>query len=490
MSESIRKKTLSGFIWSGSETFLNQGFGFIQGVILARLLMPSDFGLIAMAGVFNALAKTLVDSGFSTALIRKKERSEIDYSTVFDVNIVMSAIMALLLCACSGLIASFYNEPLIAKIVCLNALLIFLGSFTAVQSTRLMANMEFKKRSKINMVIIVTNGLLAIGMAYCGLGVWSLIYPYFITFILSVFLYWYYQRWFPGFRFSILSFKELFGFGSKLLASSLLDVLYNNIYPLVIGKKYTSSDLAFYSKGNTFAKLPSVTITNVLALVTLPVLSDIQNEDERLQVSYRKFISLSAFVVFPLLIGMAAVARPMVILLITEKWEECIIYLQILCFSLMWYPVHALNLNLLKVKGRSDLFLRLEIIKKIMGLIILFVTLPMGIVYMCIGSVVSSFVSLFLNTYYTGKLIHVGFREQMKDVMPSLFYSISMGVTVWLVIQLFHSIWLQLFCGIFVGGLFYYCIAKLFHSKDLIFFLEIYNSNIKGRIIHSKKQKG
>ena len=180
--------------------------------------------------------------------------------------------MAFLLCACSGLIASFYNEPLIAKIVCLNALLIFLGSFTAVQSTRLMANMEFKKRSKINMVIIVTNGLLAIGMAYCGLGVWSLIYPYFITFILSVFLYWYYQRWFPGFRFSILSFKELFGFGSKLLASSLLDVLYNNIYPLVIGKKYTSSDLAFYSKGDTFARLPSVTITNVLALVTLPVL--------------------------------------------------------------------------------------------------------------------------------------------------------------------------------------------------------------------------
>ncbi len=487
MSESIRKKTLSGFIWSGSETFLNQGFGFIQGVILARLLMPSDFGLIAMAGVFNTLARTLVDSGFSTALIRKKERSEIDYSTVFDVNIVMSAIMALLLCACSGLIASFYNEPLITKIVCLNALLIFLGSFTAVQSTRLMANMEFKKRSKINMVIIVTNGLLAIGMAYCGLGVWSLIYPYFITFILSVFLYWYYQRWFPGFRFSILSFKELFGFGSKLLASSLLDVLYNNIYPLVIGKKYTSSDLAFYSKGNTFAKLPSVTITNVLALVTLPVLSDIQNEDERLQVSYRRFISLSAFVVFPLLVGMAAVARPMVILLITEKWEDCIIYLQILCFSLMWYPVHALNLNLLKVKGRSDLFLRLEVIKKIMGLAILFVTLPMGIVYMCIGSVVSSYLSLFLNTYYTGKLIHVGFVKQMKDVMPSMIYSFSMGVLVWLVVHNIHSyLSFQLICGFLVGVGYYFCIAKLFRSKDLEFLFEIFNEKIKTKR-HQKK---
>lgn len=484
MSESIRKKTLSGFIWSGSETFVNQLFGFVQGVILARLLMPSDFGLIAMAGVFNALARTLADSGFSTALIRKKDRTGLDYSTVFDVNIVVSLVLALLLCACSGLIASFYNEPLIAKIVCLNALLIFLGSFTAVQSTRLMANMEFKKRSKINMIITVANGLLAIGMAYCGLGVWSLIYPYFITFILSVFLYWYYQRWFPGFRFSILSFKELFGFGSKLLASSLLDVLYNNIYPLVIGKKYTSSDLAFYSKGDTFARLPSVTITNVLALVTLPVLSDIQNEDERLQVSYRKFISLSAFVVFPLLIGMAAVARPMVILLITEKWEECIIYLQILCFSLMWYPIHALNLNLLKVKGRSDLFLRLEVIKKIMGLVILFITLPMGIVYMCIGSVISSFVCLFLNTYYTGKLIHVGFYEQMKDVMPSLFYSISMGIIVWLVTQIFHPIWLQLICGFLVGVGYYFCIAKMLKSKDLEFLFVIYNENIKTKFSH------
>ena len=484
MRGSIRKNTLSGLIWSGSETFVNQLFAFIQGVILARLLMPSDFGLIAMAGVFNALARTLADSGFSTALIRKKDRTGLDYSTVFDVNIVISLVLALLLCACSGLIASFYNEPLIAKIVCLNALLIFLGSFTAVQSTRLMANMEFKKQSKINMIITVANGLLAIGMAYCGLGVWSLIYPYFITFILSVFLYWYYQRWFPGFRFSILSFKELFGFGSKLLASSLLNVLYSNIYPLVIGKKYTSSDLAFYSKGSTFANLPSVTITNVLALVTLPVLSDIQNEDERLQVSYRKFISLSAFVVFPLLIGMAAVARPMVILLITEKWEECIIYLQILCFSLMWYPIHALNLNLLKVKGRSDLFLRLEIIKKIMGLLILFVTLPMGIVYMCIGSVISSFVSLFLNTYYTGKLIHVGFYEQMKDVMPSLFYSISMGIIVWLVTQIFHPIWLQLICGFLVGVGYYFCIAKMLKSKDLEFLFEIYNENIKTKFSH------
>lgn len=481
MSGAIRNKILSGLIWSGSESFINQFFGFIQGVILARLLMPSDFGLIAMAGVFNALARTMADSGFSTALIRKKERTDLDYSTVFDVNVVISLVLALLLCACSNQIASFYNEPLISEIVCLNALLIFLSSFTNVQSTRLMANMEFKKRSKINMIITIANGLLAIGMAYCGLGVWSLIYPYFITFVISLFLYWYYQRWFPGFRFSLVSFKELFGFGSKLLASSLLDVIYNNLYPLVIGRKYTSSDLAFYSKGDTFARLPSVTITNVLALVTLPVLSDIQNEDERLQVSYRKFISLSAFVVFPLLIGMAAVARPMVILLITNKWEQCIVYLQILCFSLMWYPIHALNLNLLKVKGRSDLFLRLEIIKKIMGLVILFVTLPMGIIYMCIGGVVSSFISLFLNTYYTGKLIRVGFYEQMKDVLPSLVYSISMGVIVWFLTQIFHPIWLQLLCGIVVGAGYYFCLAKMFHSKDLKLLFEIYDENIKTR---------
>lgn len=470
LQSQLQQKTVWGMLWGFMEKFSMQLVTFLVGVILARLLSPSDYGLIAMTTIFVAISGTIVDSGFSSALIRKKERSKIDYSTVFDINVVLSIIVGGALCIVSPFIASFYNEPLLTDILILNGLYIFAGSFISVQGVRLQAELRFKERGIVNIIDSLTNGIIAIIFAFCGFGVWSLVLPRFFTIISGGLLYWHFMHWFPGIKFSKKSAKEMFSFGSKLLVSSLLDTVYNNLYSIVIGKKFSASDLGYYSKATSFSNLPSMTITGVLSNVAYPVLSTVQDENERLKSIYRKLIRLSAFVVFPIMIGLAVLAKPFIIVLITEKWECAIIYLQVLCLALMWYPIHALNLNLLQVKGRSDLFLKLEFIKKGLGLLILFLTIPLGILYMCIGLVVHSLIALVINTYYTGKLINLGFIIQVKDLLPSLFYSLLMGGFLYFFSVIFsQSYLLILLLGTVLGLAFYIIISYIFKSSELVY---------------------
>lgn len=483
MADSLGKRTLSGLVWSFLETFALNAFGFVQGVILARLLMPSDYGLIAMTGVFFSVSYSLIDSGFTNALIRKKERTEVDYSTVYVTNVVLSFVLSVILYSCSSLIANFYHEPLLEKIVGVNALLMFLGSFVAVQGTKLTIQLNFKAKSVINVIATTITGIVSIVMAYMGYGVWSLIYPNFVSLLLRAIIYWYYQRWFPGWRFSWKVYKEYFSYGSRLLLSGLLNTLYGNIYPIVIGRYYSSTSLGLYNKARGYASLPSTTVSGILSKVTFPVLARIQSDDEKLQEIYRRMIRVSAYVVFPIMVLLAVLARPFVIVLITEKWENCIIYLQILCFSMMWYPIHALNLNLLMVKGHSNLFLRLEVIKKIIGIAILFVTIPMGLLAMCYGSVISSVLCLFVNTYYTGKFINVGFFRQMKDILPTMIYSSIMGLIIWLSVSFIPQTLynLQLIIGIVVGVVSYLVLSKVTKSKDYLSMLDLIEHNIPKR---------
>lgn len=478
MAESLKQKTFKGMVWTTAAKFAVQGFNFIQGIILARLLDPSDFGLIAMAGVFTAISATFVDSGFSNALVRNKERTEMDYSTTFVTNVVLSLVFCLILCACSGLIAGFYHQDKLRKIVILCASQLFLGSINAVQGTRLTINLDFKTKGIINVISVVVTGLVTIAMAFMGYGVWSLIYPLFFKIVLEFFLYRYFQHWFPKLQFSWESWKKSFSFGSKLLLSSLINTVYNNIAPLIIGKKYSAADLGYYNKAEGYAALPSKTATQVLGGVTFPVLAEVQDDRQALQSVYRRLIRLSAYVVFPLMMGIAALARPLVICLITEKWSQSILYLQIVCFALMWYPVHSLNLNLLQVKGRSDLFLRLEIIKKVIGLTTLFITVPIGLVAMCIGQVFVSLISLVINTHYTGKMIDVGFLKQMKDILPSLLYSVSMGAVIWFCIKLVPILWVQLAVGIAVGAAYYLGVSKLTRSPELAYVVRLLKENV------------
>ena len=478
MGDSLGQKTFSGLIWTFLETFSIQAFGFIQGIVLARLLMPSDYGLIAMTGVFFAVSYALVDTGFTSALIRKKERKEIDYSTVYVTNVTLSFILCLILCLCAPLIADFYNEPQLFPIVCANAGLLFVGSFIAVQGARLTIQLDFKTKSKIAVTSTVSTGIVSIIMAYMGFGVWSLIFPNFFSVLLRGILYFCYQHWFPGFRFSWKVYKEFFSYGSKLMASSLLNAIYGNVYSLVIGKFYSASSLGYYTKGGGYANLPSSTLSGVLYKVTFPVLSKVQDDDVRLENAYRKMIRVSAYVVFPIMILLFVLARPLVLVLITEKWENCIIYVQILSIATMWGPIHSLNLNLLVVKGRSSLFLRLEVVKKIIGAVILCITIPFGLVEMCYGQVFASILFLFVNTYYTGKLIHVGFMRQMRDLFPTMFYTSLMGVSVWFLSSLFTSSFLQIIVGILFGIPLYLLISKVSKSQEYVFLLDMLRQNV------------
>ena len=473
MGAELKKKALSGVVWGFFEKFSMQLFSFVQGIILARLLLPSDFGLIAMAGVFIAVSHILIDSGFSSALIRNNHRTNLDFSTVFVINVCMSSLMALLLYVSAPFIAVFYNEPLLLNIIRVNGLLIFLGSLISVQRVKMVAELRFRQKSLMSIVVSVVSGVTSIVLALLGFGVWSLIYPSFLSFLLNVCFFWYFQRWFPGIKFSMDSCKKHFGFGSKLLASSIINTIYGNLYPIVIGKKFSSTSLGYYSKASSYAGLPATTLTEVVGSVAYPILSEIQDDDDALIRAYRRMLRLSAFVLFPVMIGIASVSRPLILLMITEKWEPCIIYLQILCFSMMLYPIHALNLQLLKVKGRSDLFLRLEILKKILAICVLFISAPFGLVYMCIGSVISSYLCLGINTYYTGKLLSYGFVEQAKELLPTFFYSLSMGVLVYFCIQSFSSYYVQLLFGVSIGATYYYSLSRIIKSEDLYYLVEI-----------------
>ena len=467
MADNLQQKTFSGMIWTFAQHFSLDGFAFIQGIILARLLVPKDYGLIAMTQIFFAIAHVFIDSGFSNALMRKVDRKEIDYSTVFVTNVFLTFIFAVVLFLCSPLIADFYNEPILRDIVRANAVLLVLNSVNAVQGTSLRINLQFKIYGFINVVNTVTIGILTIILAFLGFGVWSLIYPNFLGPFLKYILYWYYQHWRPKFNFSWAIWKENFDYGSKLLLSSLLNTVWNNLYPLIIGKKFSAVDLGYYTRARGYAILPASTFQGVLGSVTFPVLCSIQNDDSRLETAYRRLIRVSGYIVFPLLVGLAALAKPVVIVLITEKWAASIPYLAVICFSVMWRPIHILNLNLLQVKGRSDLFLRLEIIKKVLSLLVILITMRYSVMAMCIGSVITSILCLYINTYYTGKLINVGFLTQMKDILPSLFFSLSMGALVYATTFFIPNMFLQLFLGIVVGIVYYYVVSVLFKSSEL-----------------------
>lgn len=466
-TESLKQKTTKGIFWSTIERFSNQGMSFLFSVILARMLDPSDFGIIAMITIFFAVAQSFVDSGFSNALVRKTDRREEDLSTCFYFNIGVGIMAYIVLFLIAPLVASFYNQPILSPIIRITGLGVVLNSLCVVQQALFTIKIDFKSQAKVTLSATIISGIVGVVLAYQGYGVWALVWQGVVMTSARMALLWLMSKWRPTTGFSKSSFNYLFGYGSKLLASGLLDTIYNNIYPIVIGKFYTPAQLGNYSRALSFAQLPSSNITSILQRVTFPVLSTIQNDIPRLQANYRRLLKLSAFIIFPLMMGLAAVAFPMIRLILTPKWEGCSLYLQIICFALMWYPIHAINLNLLQVKGRSDLFLRLEIIKKIVGVCIMCITIPLGITAMCIGMVASSLISLFINTYYTGKLINIGCLKQMRDLTPIFINSLIMGGIVYFSIQISDNDILQLSLSIIVGVLSYIGGASMITRSEL-----------------------
>ena len=475
MNESLKAKTLKGVVWSSVERFSVAGLNFIFGLILARILAPSDYGVIAMLAIFMSLAQTFIDSGFSNALIRKPDRTEKDNATTFYFNIVVGLICYLLLFFCSPLIADFYDTPILIDLTRVLGLNLLLNSLCVVQQAMLTVRLDFKTQAKISLSGSVISGIAGVVCAYYGMGVWALVVQSVGTSTLRTILLWILAKWKPSEKFSKDSFCNLFSYGSKLLASGLLDTIYNNLYTIIIGKKFSAFQLGTYSRGEQWANFPAVNITGILQRVTFPVLSTIQNEDDRLRTNYRKFIRFSGFVIFPIMVGIAAVADPLTRLILTDKWEGSIIFTQMLCFAFMWYPIHAINLNLLQVKGRSDLFLRLEIIKKVIGVVTLVVTVPIGLTAMCVGRIITSLISLFINTYYTGKLLDLGYVRQMKDLLPALLISLSMGILVYFMVTYcgIGSNFIKLVTGVSVGFIYYLSVNVALKTNEWMDFLTI-----------------
>lgn len=465
--ESLKNKTKKGLFWSALERFGTQSVSAIFAIFLARLLSPEDYGMVAMPMVFLVLAQCFVDCGFGSALVRKKDLKEEDIVTAFYFNIAVGFICYLILFSISPLVADFYNTPKLADLLKVSAIGVFISSFGSVQQALLTKEIDFKRQARISLCASFLSGIVGVTLALTGFGVWALVFQALCNQTVRATLLWVTSKWRPQGKWSHSSFSYLWNFGSKMLASGILDTIYNNIYPIIIGKFFSKSDLGNYTTANQFASLPSSNLTGVLQRVTFPVLSTIQDDDERLARNYRKILRLSAFIVFPLMMGLSSAANPFVRVILGDKWEGCIILLQLACFYMMFYPIHAINLDLLQVKGRSDLFLKLEIIKKVMGVAIMAIAIPYGIVCMVGSGILTSILALVINTYYTGILINVGFIRQMKDIFPIFI----VGMIMWTINIVFNhfvpNVYIQLPVNLILGVIVYLTLAKKFLKNDL-----------------------
>lgn len=411
----IKDETIKGVKWSAIERFSVQGIQFLLGIIMARLLTPSDYGIIGMLAIFMAIAQSFVDSGFSNALIRKLNRKDIDFSTVFFFNVFVGIICYALLFFLSPAIALFFDTPILKDVLRVLAVNLFINSLAVVQRARLTIAVDFKTQAKATVVAVTLSGVLGITLAYCGMGVWALVYQSVANTSINVCLLWLFARWYPKLEFSIESFKEMFSYGSKLLISGLIQTVYSKLSGLAIGKYYTSIDLGYYSRGEQFAALPSDSLNGVLQRVTFPVFSKIQNDDMRLMSVYRKYIKVTSIIMFFFLTLLASISKPLISIVLTDKWLPAVVFLQIFCFDYMFDHICRINLNLLQVKGRSDLFLRLEIIKKTISTFILVISIPFGVMWICLTKIIYTQIAIVINCYYTGKLFNVGYLVQLKD---------------------------------------------------------------------------
>ena len=444
MSESLKTKTVKGVGWSFIDNLSSSGVSFLVGLVLARLLTPSEYGIMAILTIFIAVSNSIVDSGFSNALIRKTGAKRVDYNTVFLFNLVVSGLLYIVLFFAAPVISVFFKEPLLVEVMRVIGWVLVINALGIIPRTLFVKDVNFKTQTKVSLIASISSGVLGIGMALAGMGVWSLVGQQLSRQLLNTLFLWIYSTWRPIWEFSLQSFRELFGFGSKLLLSGLLDTVFKEIYSLVIGRCYTSAQLGQYTRASQFNQIFSSNLTTVIQRVSYPVLSSIQDESDRLREAYRKIIKSTMLITFACMLGLAAVAKPLLIILIGEKWLPAVGFLQIICFSGMLYPLHAINLNILQIKGRSDLFLRLEIIKKIIAVGPLVLGVLFSIEYMLWGSVCTSFIAYFLNSYYSANLINYPTREQIKDILPTFLVSFVTAAAMWSLTFLSLSNWLLL----------------------------------------------
>jgi O-antigen/teichoic acid export membrane protein len=473
---SIKHKLLSGTVWSSIESISVLGIQFVIQIVLARLLSPETFGVMAMLAVFLSFGQIFIENSLAIALVQKQDRTEVDYSTVFFFNVGVSIILFLTLFFSAPLIARFYKTPvlvMVTKVVSFNFLINLFGS---VPKALLTIMIDFKSQTKASLMAVVISSIAGIWMAYSGYGIWALVFQNLLYNGVKALLLWVLSKWQPQMAFSVNSFKQLFSFGSKILFASLISMVLGNFYKMMIGKRFAAQELGYYSRADQFAQISSVTLIGSISRVVFPVMCKIQHDDEQLLNVFFGFLRVTTFIISPLMIGLAALSEPLIRLLLSEKWMGAVLPLQLLCLYYIWYPVYYINGIMLPVKGRSDLSLRAETLRLLAGLVIFFASFLFGITIIYAGLIVTSVICLYISTYFTKKYFNISQFQQMKNIMPSLFLSISMGCVIFLLKKTNLSDIVTIILSVSVGCLYYICIAVVFKMKAWKTLLDILSS--------------
>lgn len=473
MENNLRAKVFSSLVWKFLERGGTQGIQFILQLFLARLLTPKDYGTVALITVFIAISTVFVQSGFNTALIQKKDIDEEDISSVFYVSLFIAIIMYIILWFFAPTIANFYKILELTSIVRVMGLVLFLNTFNSIQNAIVSRNMEFKRLFYSSLGAIIISGILGIILAYRGFGVWSLVYQQLMNQFSICIILWFTVKWRPKLLFSIKKVKKLFSFGGKLLCSSLIDTIYRELVNLIVGKIYSPAMLGYYNRGDQFPKVIVSNFNGSIQSVIFPTLAYVQHDKVRVKEIMRRAIMMSSYIVFPAMIGLIVISEPMIKLVLTERWLPCVPYLRVFCLSYALWPIHTANLQAINAIGRSDIFLKLEIIKKIIGVSIIIVTSRYSPYVMAIGTVLSGIISSFINSYPNKKLLNYSYLEQMKDIISSLFISIIMGVITYLVQLLKYNDILTLLLQMILGGIGYIMLSYITKNKSFIYLSKV-----------------
>lgn len=478
-NEEVRSKVLGGLIWRFAERVSAQGVSLIVSIILARLLAPEVYGTIALVTVFTTILNVFIDSGLGNALIQKKNADDLDFSSVFYFNVVICSVLYLIMFLLSPVIARFYNDISLTPIIRVLSLTLVISGIKNIQHAYVSRTMQFKRFFFATLGGTIGAAIIGIYMAYRGFGVWALVAQQLFNATVDTVILWITVKWRPKKMFSITRLKSLLSYGWKLLASALLDTGYTELRQLIIGKLYTSADLAFYNRGKQF---PSIIMDNVnisINSVLFPTMSQSQDDRNRVKEITRIAIKSGTYIMAPLMMGMAFCAMPIIRLTLTEKWIECVPYMRIFCITFMFYPVHIANLNAVKALGRSDIFLKLENIKKLIGLTILLSTMWFGVRVMAYSLLLSSFLSLLINTWPNRKLLDYKYEDQMKDILPGILLAVGMGICVYFIQFIGLNDFLTLLIQIPLGAIIYLVFSKMFKLESYMYLMDI----IKQRMV-------
>ena len=475
------KITISNFLWRFAERSGAQLVTFIVSIVLARILAPEDYGTIALVTVFTTIMQVFVDSGLGTALIQKKDADELDFSSVFFFNVGVCVLLYVFMYFTAPLIAKFYGDNTLISIVRVTSLTIIVSGIKGIQQAYVSRHMLFKRFFYATLGGTIISAGIGIVMAYTGYGVWSIVVQQLTNNIVDTAILWVSVKWRPRKAFSWERLKSLLNYGWKLLASSLIDTIYNNLRNLIIGKVYSSVDLAYYNQGDKFPKLVVTNINTSIDSVLLPTMSRVQESHEEVKLMTRRAIKVSTYVMAPLMFGLAFCAEPVVKLILTEKWLPCVLFLRIFCISYMFWPIHTANLNAIKAMGRSDLFLKLEIAKKIIGIILLVTTMKISVEAMAYSLLISSVCSQIINSWPNQKLLHYGYLEQLKDILPGILLAVGMGVCVYFIGKVPLSYEIVLIIQIVAGGIIYLVGSIIFRLDSFEYIYEMVKPYLKSR---------